>query len=379
MNSISRGGDTRAGTARGGAVTTRCPKCKLEHDRVDVVRWLWLLRDTKPKPPGSGGLILVMLAARMDAKTGCGWTTDPDLAGLAEVASLRTVYAATRWARDRLLVCRARKGYRTTGERGQKSLWILTDPATQGREPTGNRLPHGKAGQPATSNRMGREPTGNLRQANRQSDDDPTGNRLPSIAKPEKLNQEAPSVALRTPGTGSRGRAAATDDDDGGDSSAHPLTRAARDPRTLLGGLGIEDQLTGHILRWLDDRGIGDPFGYLLAIIGRHPDAEDGIRQFLGHRRRELADADRPPRPPKPPWCGECDPDTRQTGLPDHPAWCIRCHPLSVHPPEDSGSSWPPWCGDPDCNPATRWRDTADGLHAGKCPKCHPHLAGSQP
>lgn len=356
-------------------MTTRCPKCKLEHDRVDVVRWLWLLRDTKPKPPGKGGLVLAMLATRMDAKTGCGWTTDSDLAELAEVANAATVRAATRWGRDRLLLHRVSKGYRITDERTEKSHWLLTDP----HRPTGNRLPHGKASQPATGSRVAAEPTANLSEANRQSDADPTGSPLASKANPEKLTQKAPSIALRTTRTGSRGRAAATDDDDDGDSSAHPLTRAARDPRTLLGGLGIEDQLTGHILGWLDDRGIGDPFGYLLAIIGRHPDAEDGIRQFLGHRRRELADADRPPRPPKPPWCGECDPDTRQTGLPDHPARCIRCHPLSVHPPEDSGSSWPPWCGDPDCNPATRWRDTTDGLHAEKCPKCHPHLAGNQP
>jgi len=203
-------------------INGECPKCGLEHDQVDVLRWLWLFRDTKPKPTGKAIGILVMLAARMDAKTGCGWTTDPDLAELAEVASLRTVYAATRWARDRLLVYRERKGYRITGERGQKSLWILTDPATQGREPTGNRLPHGKAGQPATSDRMGREPTGNQRPhgsgANRQSDDDPTGNRLPSIASPKKLVQEDPP--RRTTRTGSRGEPAATDDDN--DSETRP-------------------------------------------------------------------------------------------------------------------------------------------------------------
>ena len=195
---------------------TKCPKCGMEHEPFGVLRWLWLFRDTKPKPPGTGGLVLAMLATRMDPKTGCGWTTDPDLAELAEVDSLRTVYGATRWARDRLLMYRARKGYRITGQRGQKSLWILTDPA---REPTGNRLPHGKAAQPATSDRMGGEPTGNLTQANRQSDDDPTGNRLPSVVNPEKLDQED-RRPRRTTRTGSRGEPAATDDDD--DSNTQP-------------------------------------------------------------------------------------------------------------------------------------------------------------
>lgn len=253
-----------------------CPKCGLEHDRVDVVRWLWLFRDTKPKPPGRGGLVLVMLAARMNAKTGCGWTTDPDLAGLAEVASLRTVYAATRWARDRLLVYRARKGYRISGERGQKSLWILTDPATQGREPTGNRLPHGKAGQPATSDRMGGEPTGNLTQANRQSDDDPTGNRLPPKANPEKLNQEAKSASRRTTRTGSRGAPAATDDDD---SSGIDKP----DPRTILAGLDVDDPEAGVIIARLEASGVDDPAAYLLGIVAK---GDGEVRGFLDWIRR---------------------------------------------------------------------------------------------
>jgi hypothetical protein len=155
----------------------------------------------------------------------------------------------------------------------------------------------------------------------------------------------------------------------GSKPSGPPDPDPARDPRTLLLGLGIDDRLTDFIIIWLDDHA-DDAFGYLLAIIGRHPDAEDGIRQFLGRRRRELADADQPPRPPKPPWCGECDPGTRQTGLPDHPARCIRCHPLSVQPPaEPAPTGWlKPWCGQCD-HPDTRFTELPDGTVA-RCPDC---------
>ena len=210
-------------------INGECPKCGLEHDQVDVLRWLWLFRDTKPKPTGKGGLVLVMLAARMDAKTGCGWTTDPDLAELAGVADVGTVRAATRWGRDRLLLHRVSKGYRITDERTEKSHWLLTDP----HRPTGNRLPHGKASQPGTGSPVAAasqpgtgspvaaEPTGDLSGANRGSEPDPTGSPSPSIANPEKLIQEAhPSSSRRTPGTGGRGEPAATDDDD--DSETRP-------------------------------------------------------------------------------------------------------------------------------------------------------------
>jgi hypothetical protein len=85
----------------------------------------------------------------------------------------------------------------------------------------------------------------------------------------------------------------------------------------------------------MDDRGIGDPFGYLLAIIGKGPGE---VRDFLDQRRRELAalGADDDPAPPKPPWCGECDERTRLADLDDgRVTRCIRCHPLSVRPPKD--------------------------------------------
>ena len=185
---------------------TKCPKCELEHDPVGVVRWLWLFRDTKPKPPGKAVGILAMLAARMDAKTGCGWTTDGDLAELAEVADAGTVRAATRWGRDRLLLHRVSKGYRITDERTEKSHWILTDP----HRPTGNRLPHGKASQPGTGSPVAVEPTRDLSGANAGSEPDPTGDPSRSIDKPGKLNQEAKSSSPRTPRTGSRGEPAAT-------------------------------------------------------------------------------------------------------------------------------------------------------------------------
>jgi hypothetical protein len=251
---------------------TRCPKCKLEHDRIDVIRWLWLFRDTKPKPPGKGGLVLAMLAARMDAKTGCGWTTDPDLAVLAEVTDAATVRAATRWGRDRLLLHRVAKGYRITAERTEKSLWVLTDP----HQPTGDRFPHGKVPQPGTGSPMAAEPTGNLIEANRESDPDPTGSPSRSIANPEKLNQEAepPSSPRRTTRTGSRGAPAATDDDDS--EIGKP------DPRTILAGLGVDAPEAGVIIGRLEAGGV-DPAAYLLGLIAK---GDGQVRGFLDWIRR---------------------------------------------------------------------------------------------
>ena len=166
-------------------MTTECPKCHLEHDRVDVIRWLWLFRDTKPKPPGKAVGILVMLATRMDAKTGCGWVTDPDLAELAG-CDRHAVQRATRWGRDRLLLHRVSKGYRITDERGEKSHWLLTDPATQRR--TGGPVASEPTEQPRD---RGSEPTEHLRRPNGTFKPDPTEHQCASIAKPEKLNQEA--------------------------------------------------------------------------------------------------------------------------------------------------------------------------------------------
>ncbi len=251
-------------------MTTRCPKCRLEHDRIDVIRWLWLLRDTKPKPPGKAVGILAMLAARMDAKTGCGWTTDPDLAGLAEVTDLQAVRAATRWGRDRLLLHRARKGYRITDERTEKSLWILTDP----HQPTGDRLPHGKAPQPGTGSPMATEPTGDLSGANRGSEPDPTGDPSRSIAKPEKLNQEA-KHRRRTPRTGSRRRAAATADDDF-DSICDKLgaTGPQRDLiRSLAGAQSVISDLNAYLRKHLDSDG-GESFMRYVHRVTGEADAE---------------------------------------------------------------------------------------------------------
>jgi hypothetical protein len=126
------------------------------------------------------------------------------------------------------------------------------------------------------------------------------------------------------------------------ESSTLPRAPARpRDPRTLLDGLGVDERLREHIIGWMDDRGVGDPFAYLLAIIGRPEHDERGLRAFLDQRRRELADreADDDPRPPRPPWCGECDERTRLAELGDgRIARCIRCHPLSVEPPGRTGA-----------------------------------------
>lgn len=252
---------------------TECPKCGLEHDPVGVLRWLWLFRDTKPKPPGKGGLILVMLATRMDAKTGCGWTTDPDLAELAGVVNVATVRAATRWGRDRLLLHRAVKGYRITDERAEKSHWILTDP----HRPTGNQIPHGKASQQGTGSPMAAKPTGNLRRANRQSDADPTGNPLASIANPEKLIQEADPSPRRPVVNSSLEGARDGQGDDDDSETGKP------DPRTILAGLGVDDPEAGVIIARLEASGVGDPAAYLLGIVAK---GDGEVREFLDWMRR---------------------------------------------------------------------------------------------
>jgi hypothetical protein len=305
-----------------------------------ILLWQKAVRDAPDRPPPMQRLVLDSLTLRVDWQTGKGFASAAALAGDADVGE-RTVRRATAWARGRGLLVMEKRGHRLTDEAAKATEWLL-------------RLPP----QPATGGRLEDAPTGHGR---------PVGEAQP--AKRGHPNRPIEASQPVSPAPPSR------------PITSRPSTspaRAARDPRTLLLGLGADERLTEHITGWLDDRGIGDPFGYLLGIIGKHPDAEDGIRQFLDRRRRELAgaDDDQPPRLPKPPWCGECDADTRLVELDDgRMARCLRCHPLSVHPPEDSGSSWPPWCGDPDCNPATRWRDSPDGLHADKCPKCHPDLA----
>ncbi len=72
----------------------------------------------------------------------------------------------------------------------------------------------------------------------------------------------------------------------------------ARDPRTLLDGLGINERLREHITGWMDDHGVRDPFAYLLEITGKPENHEHGIRRFLDRRRRELnaCDPDGPGR-----------------------------------------------------------------------------------
>ncbi len=232
-------------------MSTECPKCGLEHDQVDVLRWLWLLRDTKPKPPGVQLGVLVMLAARMDGTTGCGWTTDPDLAELAGNVDRHAVQRATRWGRDRLLLHRVSKGYRITDERGQKSHWLLTDPATQrlltdpalqrrisaalAPEPTEHPRDHGSEPTERPRDHGSAEPTEHPRRANGTFRPDPTEHQCATKANPEKLVQEAkptphrPVVNSSLEGVAREGQG---DDDDS-------ETRSTPEPGPRRGSCGV--------------------------------------------------------------------------------------------------------------------------------------------
>ena len=106
----------------------------------------------------------------------------------------------------------------------------------------------------------------------------------------------------------------------------------------------------------------GEPRGASGAGTGRmglqtgvHLDADEEVLKTSGTARGRVG-AQAPPAAPRarqtrtprhraaPPWCGECDERTRMvtvlgaTPADDRMARCIRCHPLSAHPPEDSGS-----------------------------------------
>jgi len=144
-------------------------------------------------------------------------------------------------------------------------------------------------------------------------------------ADPNPHNPHKPSSTRRTTRTGSGGEPAATDDDDG-DSGQPPAT----DPRALLLGLGADEDEIGPIINLIAETTGRDPGEYLLDEIGER--GEERGRRIVRQARRKL-------------------------GLPE---------------PK------PPHCGDPECDPATRWRtvETAEGDKARKCPKCHPDLAG---
>jgi hypothetical protein len=150
--------------------------------------------------------------------------------------------------------------------------------------------------------------------------------------------------------------------------------RPARDPRTLLLGLGADERESELITARMEaDPSIRDPWFYLLTIVGN----DDGPA-WLDRMRRDLAAQDpdddpRPPRPPKPPWCGQCDEQTRMVELHGQMARCLRCHPLSVQPPQEPASSiWlKPWCGK--CDPVSRWAEVEqpDGtVKLERCPDC---------
>lgn len=137
---------------------------------------------------------------------------------------------------------------------------------------------------------------------------------VPTALEPSALE---PSSSLRTTRNRSRGRAAATDDDD---DPGEPLT--AIDARTLLLGLGADEDEIEPINSLIAETTGRDPGEYLFEQIGKHD--ENRGRLIVRRARRKL-------------------------GLPE------------------------PWCGDPECDPATRLRvtETGDGPRASKCPKCH--------
>jgi hypothetical protein len=154
--------------------------------------------------------------------------------------------------------------------------------------------------------------------------------------------------------------------------TAPPAPPRARDPRTILAGLGATGEEAEAITTMLEgDPAIRDPYLWLLGVVGN-----GNGPSLLQQMRRDLAALDRPPQqPPKPPWCGQCDPDTRLTGDPDHPARCLSCHPLSLQPPAEPAPSpaWlKPWCGQCD-TPDTRWAEVTqpDGtVRLERCPDC---------
>lgn len=111
-----------------------CPRCRLEHEPVDLAQWLWLVRDTKPKPPGGQQAALVWLASRMNRRTGCGWASNDVIAKDAEV-SQDVVERATKWARSHLLLHRAKKGGRNWSGDAPVSLWHLLDPRLTPADP----------------------------------------------------------------------------------------------------------------------------------------------------------------------------------------------------------------------------------------------------
>lgn len=104
-----------------------CRRCHLEHAPVTVVAALWALRDFKPKPPPAQLAALFLLYSRLDPRTGCGWTANVTLAADAGVSE-DVVERATRWARDRFLVHRARKGGRDGSGHVNQTLWFLLPP-----------------------------------------------------------------------------------------------------------------------------------------------------------------------------------------------------------------------------------------------------------
>jgi hypothetical protein len=104
----------------------RCTRCRLEHTPVSLAEWIWQLRDTKPKPTPAQQTALIWLASRLDPVTGCGWTTNQQIAADAGISKVDTVTAAVTWAQDHFLLYRSRRGRHIIGGSVTQSQWMLT-------------------------------------------------------------------------------------------------------------------------------------------------------------------------------------------------------------------------------------------------------------
>jgi hypothetical protein len=91
------------------------------------LEWMAAVRDHPKRPPAAQVHALLLLALRMDWKTGCGFASMLQLAEDAE-SHRSTVWRATRWARDAELLVQTRRGHRVGDGTALSSEWRLTIP-----------------------------------------------------------------------------------------------------------------------------------------------------------------------------------------------------------------------------------------------------------
>jgi hypothetical protein len=106
----------------------KCPRCGYYHARVSPTAWLWALKNAKERPIASHAGVLAMIAARVNAKTGCGRMSREDLLGDLTVVSKEAVTKATVWALRVGLLTQLQRGHRLGDGSTTKSLWALSDP-----------------------------------------------------------------------------------------------------------------------------------------------------------------------------------------------------------------------------------------------------------